>query len=119
MISIRRLLLGGAAVSVAAAGAFVAKPHLSKLVRPSLDRTYPLGVLQDEEMRGIVALGETLAAPEAIPPPAFFQEFVGTATQGQPGMLKEYQRGGGFSEHDGNARVQPGRATRRVARAWT
>ena len=77
---------------MAAAGALVARPQLSKLVRPSLDTTYPLGTLQDEEMRGILALGQTLAAPEAIPPAEFFEGFVNVATQGQPGMLKEYQR---------------------------
>jgi hypothetical protein len=43
-------------------------------------------------MRGIVALGETLAAPDNTPPAEFFQGYVNATTQGQPGLLREYQR---------------------------
>jgi len=92
VITRRRLLLGAAAVSVAAAGVYVAKPRLGGLLRPTLDTTYPLGILQHEEMRSIAALGETLAAPELAPPAEFFQEYVNAATQSRPGILKEYQR---------------------------
>jgi hypothetical protein len=70
----------------------MAKPHLRKLILPKLDTTYPLGVLQDIEMRNIAALGETLVAPEYTPPVDFFHDYVNAVTQSQPGLLKEYQR---------------------------
>jgi hypothetical protein len=70
----------------------MAKPHLRQLILPKLDTTYPIGVLQDIEMRNIVALGETLAAPGSTPSVDFFRDYVNAVTRSQPGFLKEYQR---------------------------
>jgi hypothetical protein len=94
MISRRRLLLSAAAITAAAAtgAAFVARPYLAKRLYPELDTAYPLGVLHDEEMRAVVALGETLVAPEIEPPVDFFHDYVNSVTQSQHGFLKEYQR---------------------------
>lgn len=92
MISRRKFLVAAATVSAAAAAGYVAKPHLRQLILPKLDTTYPLGVLQDIEMRNIVALGETLVAPGSTLPVDFFHDYVNAVTQSQPGFLKEYQR---------------------------
>jgi len=92
MISRRKFLLTAATVSAAAAAAYMAKPHLRQLILPKLDTAYPLGVLQDIEMRIIVVLGETLVAPESTPPVNFFIDYVNAVTQNQPGFLKEFQR---------------------------
>jgi hypothetical protein len=81
-----------ATVSAAAAAAYMMRPHLRQLILPKLDSAYPLGVLQDIEMRNIVALGETLVVPEYTPPVDFFHDFVNAQTRSQPGFLKEYQR---------------------------
>lgn len=92
MISRRSFLLTAAAVSAAAAGAYVARPNLVKLIRPELDVAYPRGVLEDAEMRSIIALGETLAPPEFAPSDSFFRKHVDVVTQSQPGLLREYRR---------------------------
>lgn len=92
MISRRKFLVTAAAVSAAAATAYMAKPHLRDLIFPKLDTTYPLGVLQDKEMRDIYALGKTLVSPESTPPASFFHDYVNAVTQSQHGFLKEYQR---------------------------
>lgn len=92
MINRRTFLLAAATVSAAAAAAYMAKPHLRQLILPKLDTAYPLGVLQDIEMRNIVALGATLAASESTPPVNFFIDYVNAVTQNQPGFLKEFQR---------------------------
>ena len=92
MISRRKFLLAAASVSAAAAAAYMAKPHLRKLIQPGLDTTYPLGILQDTEMRNIAALGKTVVAPESMPPVNFFHDYVNAVTQSQRGFLKEYQR---------------------------
>jgi len=93
MISRRNFLLTAAAISATAvAGTYVAMPHLRRIMRPELDMTYPLGALQDVEMRNIIALCETLIAPESKPPVEFFHDYVNTVTQSERGFLKEYQR---------------------------
>jgi hypothetical protein len=91
-ISRRRLLLSAAAITATATGAYVAKPRVAKRLHPELDTAYPLGVLSNDEMRTVVALGETLAAPESVPPSDFFREYVNSVTQSQHGYLKEYRR---------------------------
>ncbi len=92
MFTRRRFLLTMATVSaVAAAGAYIGRPYLAKLVRPELDATFPLGSLQENEMRTIVALGETLVFEELMPPEEFFREYVDEVAHGRPGFLKEYQ----------------------------
>jgi len=92
MISRRTFLVTAATVSAAAAAAYMVKPRLRQLILPKLDSTYPLGVLQDMDMRNIVALGDTLVAPGYTPPVDFFHDFVNAETRSQPGFLKEYQR---------------------------
>ena len=92
MISRRTFLVTAATVSAAATVAYMAKPHLRQLILPKLDTAYPLGVLQDMEMRNIVALGEMLVAPESTPPMNFFFDYVNAVTKYQPGFLKEFQR---------------------------
>lgn len=92
MISRRKFLVAAATVPAVAAAAYMAKPHLRQLILPKLDTTYPLGVLQDIEMRNIVAFGETLVAPESTPPVNFFIDYVNVVTQNQPGYLKVFQR---------------------------
>jgi hypothetical protein len=91
MINRRRLLIAAAAVSATATAAYVAKPYLRKQLRPELDTAYPLGDLKDAEMRDIVALGETLAAPGFLPPADFIAGYVTAVTQSRPGYLKEYR----------------------------
>jgi hypothetical protein len=94
MISRRKFLVVGAGLTAAAAaGGYIARPHLSRLLRPELDLTYPVGVLSEAEARTIVALGETLAAPQSMPPADFFGQFVDELTRTQKGYLKEFQRG--------------------------
>jgi hypothetical protein len=92
MINRRRFLLTTAAITAAATGAYFARPRVAKLLHPELDTAYPLGVLSDDEMRTVVALGETLAAPQSVPPTDFFRDYVNTVTRSQHGFLKEYQR---------------------------
>jgi len=92
MITRRTFLLTGIAVSAATATAYVARPYLSELVVPRLDTTYPLGVLQDAQMRNIVALGETVVAPAPLPPADFFRDYVNAITATQGGFLKEFRR---------------------------
>jgi hypothetical protein len=91
MISRRRFLQAAVIVSAAATAAYIAKPQLRKQLLPELDTTYPLGVLPDEDMRNIVALGETLVAPESVPPVDFFHDYVNAVTQSERGLLKEYE----------------------------
>lgn len=91
MISRRKFLVAAATVPAAAAAAYMARPYLRQLILPKLDTAYPLGILQDIEMRDIAALGETLVAPESMPPVNFFIDYVNAVTQNQPGFLKEYQ----------------------------
>jgi hypothetical protein len=87
------LLMTGATVSVAAAatGAYVARPYMSRRAHPKLDMSYPTGVLQDDEMRTIIALAEVLVPAEFTPPEDFFRGYVDWVTRGQPGYLKEYR----------------------------
>ncbi len=87
----RFLLLTGSAAFVAA-GAYVARPYLSKRAHPILDTAYPLGTLRDDEMLTVIAFGEVLVPAAFTPPGNFFREFVDRTTQTQPGYLKEYQR---------------------------
>ena len=91
MINRRQFLVIAASVAAATAGAYVAKPYVHRFFRPKLDTTYPLGVLREEEMQCIIALGETIVALQSEPPPAFFSDYVNAATQKQRGFLKEYQ----------------------------
>lgn len=90
----RRIFLLSAAAATAAAttGTYLARPYVAKRLRPELDGIYPLGVLTDDEMRTVVALGETVAAPDSLPPPDFFRDYVNSVTQMQQGFLKEYRR---------------------------
>lgn len=96
MISRRKFLLAAATVSAASVAAYVARPYLRRRLLPELDITHPLGVLPDENMRDIVALGETIVAPESMPPVKFFQDYVNAVTQSQRGFLKEYVRAAGL-----------------------
>jgi hypothetical protein len=94
MISRRGFLVVGAGLAAAAAGgAYLARPHIRGMLHAELDLTYPLGVLSEEEARTVAALGETLAAPQSVPPAEFFREFVDRVTRSQKGYLKEYQQG--------------------------
>lgn len=61
------------------------------MINPELDPNYPLGKLSDDMMRGIVALGESLAARESVPPVEFFVDFVNRETETRAGILREYQ----------------------------
>jgi hypothetical protein len=90
----RFLLLTGAAASAAlvAAGAHVARPYLSKRAHPQLDKTYPLGMLREDEMSTAIALGEVLVPAKFTPPADFFREYVNWVTQTQAGYLREYER---------------------------
>jgi hypothetical protein len=92
MITRRTFLLASVAAAGTAAAAYLARPYLSELVVPQLDTAYPLGELNDAQMRNIVALGETVAAPEAMPPANFFRDHVNEITTTQKGLLKEFQR---------------------------
>jgi hypothetical protein len=85
-------LLTVATASAVAAAAYMAKPRLRKLILPELDTSYPLGVLQNAEMRTITALGEVVVALEYMPPVDFFHDYVNMVTQSRHGYLKEYQR---------------------------
>jgi len=95
MVVTRRqfLLLTGAATSAAlvTAAAYVGRPFLSRRAYPKLDKTYPLGSLQDSEMRTVLALGEVLVPAKHAPPEQFFREYINRVTQTQPGYLREYQ----------------------------
>ena len=88
----RKFLLATAAVSATAVATYMARPYIRERLLPILDTTYPLGVLQDMEMRNIVALGEVVVAPGFVPPKDFFRDYVNSVTQKQHGFLKEYQR---------------------------
>lgn len=93
LVSRRNFLLGAAFVTTAAAtgAVFVARPYLAKKLSPELDTAYPLGILNDGEMRTIAALGEVLAAPAFEPPKGFFEDYVNLVTQTKRGLLKEYR----------------------------
>jgi len=92
MITRRVFLATAGAVSATGVASYLAKPQLRQLLLPKLDITYPVGILQDTEMHTIVALGEALAAPQAIPPADFFRDYVNMVTKSRPGFLREYQR---------------------------
>lgn len=98
MISRRKFLLGTAAASAAAAtgAAYIARPYLASELHPELDTSYPVGILDDRNMRAIAALGESLVAAKHAPPTDFFRDFVNDATRNQPGLLKEYRRAAGL-----------------------
>jgi len=91
--SSRRVFLATAVTGVVmvAAGAYVARPHLSKRAHPVLNVTSSRGVLQADEMQTVIALGETLAPSKFMLPQDFFREFVDDVTRTRPGLLKEYQ----------------------------
>lgn len=92
MLNRRRFLLTVAAISTTvAAGVFIGRPHLAKLVRPKLDTSFPLGSLQDDEMHTIVALCKTLLWEVSVMPAKYFQDYVNAITNSEPGFLKEYQ----------------------------
>lgn len=92
MISRRRFLVGTAVIlSAAGAATYVARPRLRRLIQPTLDTTYPLGLLNNEEAHTITALGDVLVSPRSVPPPEFFREYVDSITQSRPGFLKEYR----------------------------
>jgi hypothetical protein len=92
-MSRRKFLFGTAVITTAAAtgAAFVARPYLARQLYPELDTAYPLGVLNDNEMRTITALGEVLAAPTFEPAKGFFEDYVNLVTQTERGLLKEYK----------------------------
>jgi hypothetical protein len=97
MISRRRFLVAAAVtLSATAAAAYMAKPHIRELVLPKLDTRYPLGILQDSEMRSIVALGMTLVTRESTPSENFFIDYVNVITKNQHGFLREYQRAAAY-----------------------
>jgi hypothetical protein len=93
MISRRQFLVGTAVVmSAAGTAAYIARPHLRRLIQPTLDTTYPLGLLNNKEALTIATLGLVLASPRSVPPLGFFREYVDFVTQSLPGFLREYQR---------------------------
>lgn len=93
MISRRGFLVVGAGLAAAAVGgAYLARPRLRRMLDPELDLSSPPGVLDEADARTIAALGETLAAPQSVPPQEFFLEELNRLTQTQAGYLKEFQR---------------------------
>jgi len=115
MISRRKFLLAAATVSAASAAAYVARPYLRKRMLPELDIAHPLGVLPDEDMHDIVALGEAIVAPESVPPVKFFQDYVNDVTQSQRGFLKEYERAAGLLNRTSLRLFEQGKARNRFA----
>jgi hypothetical protein len=91
VISRRTFLIVTAATSAVAAVGYVAKPYVRSELLPKLDAAFPPGALTGTEMRDIVALGESIAAPEFLPPARFFSDYVDAVTRNQPGFLKEYK----------------------------
>jgi hypothetical protein len=93
LMSRRQFLLSAAAITAAAATGVVvfARPYLAKQLHPKLDTAYPLGILNESEMRTFLALGDVLAAPAFRPPKDFFEDYVNQITQSKRGLLKEYQ----------------------------
>jgi hypothetical protein len=115
MISRRKFLIAVATVSAASAAAYIARPYLRKGMLPELDITHPLGVLPNEDMRDIVSLGETIVAPESVPPVKFFQDYVNAVTQSQHGFLKEYVRAAGLLNRTSSSLFEQGKARNRFA----
>jgi len=97
----RRDLLIGASASIASAGiaggagivgGWQLRQAAAKRATPFLDTNRAGGLLNRDDLDTVSALGETLAASNAIPPESFWHAYVNTMTMNRSGYLDLYIR---------------------------